>query len=358
MLARPLEVDRNIEKAIYARIESLLKTDPPDRASVREQELVSFKQKYPISKSRREEIEEATGEFRDVKRLSHKALPELLSVADLNICGMYGLMGTKIDWLNDEVRELGEACDKLTPSAREAVKELAFDFAPDCWRAPEILKLTPTKKALFAYKRLRAPRGKVDEDDMAPPPLKKVFKDAKCTTTLNTNDLPAVAESLQVSLHWLLLPLEKHGGWVSPEDSKGGRWGRMLRAAIDECIPSAADFDEFLSLMRDAGYEIRQGKKLAFRLKSEERSMFIQGYTQKSRVAQNNYSEERIRERIAVKEKRKVESTTVMAKHEVTEIIIDAYLFMPEKVRAAFKDYVVKLAEGGGERNGRILQIR
>ena len=40
---------------------------------------------------------------------------------------------------------------------------------------------------------------------------------------------------------------------------------------IDDTIPKAKDFDDFLRLMEAAGYEIKRGKYISFRAPGQER---------------------------------------------------------------------------------------
>lgn len=51
------------------------------------------------------------------------------------------------------------------------------------------------------------------------------------------------------------------------------------------------DYDEFLKLMQDAGYEIKPGKYISFRAEGQER------FTRAKTIG-GNYTEERIEERI------------------------------------------------------------
>ena len=49
------------------------------------------------------------------------------------------------------------------------------------------------------------------------------------------------------------------------EYHRGSSWKAKLKVAVDKAIWSSIDYDEFLQKMKLAGYEIRQGKNLAFR---------------------------------------------------------------------------------------------
>ena len=49
------------------------------------------------------------------------------------------------------------------------------------------------------------------------------------------------------------------------EYHRGNSWKAKLKVAVDKAIWSSINYDEFLQKMKLAGYEIRQGKNLAFR---------------------------------------------------------------------------------------------
>lgn len=330
-------VDSEIEKALYEKIDALIETEPPAKAEVRKLELEAFRKRYytAMKTKRRQALDEA-GELRNIYKLSYQMLPELLDVAGINIRDMYGLVGIEVDWINPESKKLGEACDKLPPNELEAVKRLAFTLAPGFWRETEVLKLHPTRRAILIFDRLTSVRDSGGSSDKrVTPALKHVSYDRKYTTTLKTVDFPEIAKRFGVSLHWLTAQeglADEGKTWINHKQG--------LRENIDKYINSAADFEEFLSLMRDAGYEVGEGlPSLSFRTKDMER------YSSAERIGEF-YSEAGIRERIASKGKTKnIVPTTVMAEREETEVIIDAFLFMPERARGAFLDYVVALSE-------------
>ena len=49
------------------------------------------------------------------------------------------------------------------------------------------------------------------------------------------------------------------------EYKRGNSWKAKLKYNVDRAIWSSVSFDEFLLKMKESGYEIRQGKYLAFR---------------------------------------------------------------------------------------------
>ena len=75
------------------------------------------------------------------------------------------------------------------------------------------------------------------------------------------------------------------------EAKRGTSWKQKLKLTIDRNIIVAKDFDEFLKLMQDAGYEIKTGKYISFRAEGQER------FTRAKTIGEN-YTEERIKERI------------------------------------------------------------
>ena len=76
------------------------------------------------------------------------------------------------------------------------------------------------------------------------------------------------------------------------EAKRGTSWKQKLKQTIDRLVITAKDYDDFLRLMQEAGYEIKTGKYISFRAKGQER------FT-RSKTIGENYTEERIKERIA-----------------------------------------------------------
>lgn len=81
------------------------------------------------------------------------------------------------------------------------------------------------------------------------------------------------------------------------EAKRGTSWKQKLRLAIDKNVIIAKDFYEFLRLMQEAGYEVKSGKYISFRAEGQER------FT-RSKTIGDNYTEERIKERISGKRSR------------------------------------------------------
>ncbi|MEI3416549.1 MAG: relaxase/mobilization nuclease domain-containing protein [Christensenellaceae bacterium] len=75
------------------------------------------------------------------------------------------------------------------------------------------------------------------------------------------------------------------------EAKRGASWKQKLKQTIDRLVITAKDYDDFLRLMQDASYEIKTGKYISFRAESQER------FT-RSKTIGENYTEERIKERI------------------------------------------------------------
>ena len=76
------------------------------------------------------------------------------------------------------------------------------------------------------------------------------------------------------------------------EAKRGTSWKQKLKQTIDRLVITAKDYDDFLRLMQEAGYEIKTGKYISFRTEGQER------FT-RSKTIGENYTEERIKERIA-----------------------------------------------------------
>lgn len=82
--------------------------------------------------------------------------------------------------------------------------------------------------------------------------------------------------------------------WLA-RNHKRTSWQTIIRSDIDDCIKQAFSYGNFLVLMEHKGYEIKQGKYIAFRPYSKER--FSRGYK-----LGDEYSRDSIRNRIEGKD--------------------------------------------------------
>ena len=88
------------------------------------------------------------------------------------------------------------------------------------------------------------------------------------------------------------------------EAKRGTSWKQKLKQTIDRLVITAKDYDDFLRLMQEAGYEIKTGQYISFRAEAQER------FT-RSKTIGENYTEERIKERIAGRTPRRNRRQTV-----------------------------------------------
>lgn len=83
---------------------------------------------------------------------------------------------------------------------------------------------------------------------------------------------------------------ERYKDWNEFRDGKF-IWREMIQRDVDACIMQAESFEEFLDLMVEKGYDIKQNKYLAVRPKGMQRFC-------RCKSIGDNYTEDRIRERI------------------------------------------------------------
>ena len=76
------------------------------------------------------------------------------------------------------------------------------------------------------------------------------------------------------------------------ERKKASSWKGRLQFDIDRAIKKAKDWDDFLNLMKQYGYEIKNGKHISFKKIDGQ-----QRFTRAMRIGEN-YTEERLKERI------------------------------------------------------------
>ena len=80
------------------------------------------------------------------------------------------------------------------------------------------------------------------------------------------------------------------------EDKKGKRYKSRLQFDMDRVIQKAINWEHFLKIMGQYGYEIKFGKHIAFKQKNQQR------FT-RAKIIETNYTEEKIQERIRNKDK-------------------------------------------------------
>ena len=80
------------------------------------------------------------------------------------------------------------------------------------------------------------------------------------------------------------------------EDKKGSSYKSRLQFDIDRVIQKAINWEHFLKIMEQYGYEIKFGKYIAFKQKNQQR------FTRAKTIG-DNYTEEKIKERIRNKDK-------------------------------------------------------
>ena len=107
-------------------------------------------------------------------------------------------------------------------------------------------------------------------------------------------DMREVSDRLCKENGLSVIPPSQHKGMdykEYTEAKRGTSWKQKLKQTIDRCVITAKDYDEFLKLMQDAGYEIKTGKYISFRAEGQER------FTRAKTIG-DNYTEDRIKERI------------------------------------------------------------
>jgi len=82
--------------------------------------------------------------------------------------------------------------------------------------------------------------------------------------------------------------------WLARQNKRTS-WQSLIRNDIDDCVKQAFNFGNFITLLEQKGYEIKEGKYIAFRPFGKER--FSRGYK-----LGNEYSYENIRNRVEGKD--------------------------------------------------------
>lgn len=95
-------------------------------------------------------------------------------------------------------------------------------------------------------------------------------------------------------------------------------WSDMIKRDLDSCIIQANSFDDFLALLKDKGYEIKQGKYFA--VKPPGMTRF-----KRCKSLGENYSEEQIRERIRKEDLAFYQSQKESVKSQIVKCYVKRY---------------------------------
>ena len=96
-------------------------------------------------------------------------------------------------------------------------------------------------------------------------------------------------------------PIGKGKGHKEWQETRNGTsWKAQIQAAIDQAIPQATDYNNFIELMKQAEIEVKEGKHIAFKLEGQQQQRFVRGKT----IGQN-YTKEGLVE--AIKNKAKIQ---------------------------------------------------
>ena len=82
--------------------------------------------------------------------------------------------------------------------------------------------------------------------------------------------------------------------YENQQHNKGTSWKSKLQFNIDRIIKQAKDWEDFLKRMDELGYEIKQGKHIAFKPKDKQR------FTRAKTIGED-YTEEKLKERISAR---------------------------------------------------------
>lgn len=118
------------------------------------------------------------------------------------------------------------------------------------------------------------------------------------------------------------------------ERKKGTSWKVRLQFDIDRAIKKAKDWDDFLNLMKQYGYEIKNGKHISFKKIDRQ-----QRFTRAMRIGEN-YTEERLKERIL--EEVDMKSKRLKAPFKPLDNVIDISANDKAKSSPGYKYWAIK----------------
>ena len=132
---------------------------------------------------------------------------------------------------------------------------------------------------------------------------------------------------------------EERDHYKEHNDYRDGRfvWSKMIARDLDACILQAGSFEEFVELLCDKGYEVKQGKHLAVKPPG-------MGRYRRCHTLGEDYTEERIRQRIAEEDLSFYQSNKVF-KPEIVKCYVRRY--KRAKLTGLQKRYYAKLYRVG-----------
>lgn len=108
-------------------------------------------------------------------------------------------------------------------------------------------------------------------------------------------------------------------------------WKDTIKNKIDEIIPKVNSFKEFISQMKSAGFDVKQGKHISFKAPEQER------YVRGKRIGEN-YTKDKIIERISTEKNIAKNTVITIDKSYIFKTLTDGFI-----LRVPNKDYYVYL---------------
>ena len=143
------------------------------------------------------------------RKVSYQTLPYLLDYAGISIKEMYKLFDIELDWPSESAKNCYNSLKELEKAHQVYLLEIVKAIGTSLWYAPQPedqeMMTTPTKRAIWVLKR-RIDNANDQQSKIAKSLGDEFFKawsDKKFFTTVSMKSLPAIANRLPVSLHWL-----------------------------------------------------------------------------------------------------------------------------------------------------------
>lgn len=138
------------------------------------------------------------------KRVSYGVLTEFLAALGMTIRDMYAVVGIELKWPSEMMRELANICDKiLTEEENEKLLKIISNLVPDLYFLDDETKYKPTVR-VYQWVQLNYPtkeeRSSIPNFEL----LERVWINRKLTSTIETENLPAVSMATGLTLHWIL----------------------------------------------------------------------------------------------------------------------------------------------------------
>ena len=192
-------IDQSLQKIIFARINKLIEGNSGIKTVTK-----NAYDEYLIKYRRLERTLPIVP-----RSITYDMLPDALSVARMSIADLYKAAGIEVQWPSKDARRIASACTALKPDVFQSVYSLALELSPKFWQNdPAFITACPSIRVMRIFKHkftLKERHMIIDSvgKDRAEYWKRDLLRNGGFSS-IRTIDLPSIANSMGISLHWLM----------------------------------------------------------------------------------------------------------------------------------------------------------